>query len=171
MDRNEFANKVLKYKDNMFRFAYSYLKSSDEAKDVVQDVLLKLWETRYSLDDKKNMEAWCMTLTRNKSLDLMKSAGRKNTGSIDEVHQSPASYTDSPLETVAVKESMGHIESVLKEMPEKQVAVFRLRDMQGYSYIEIGEILGLSIDQVKVNIFRARKSLRQKLENVYSYGK
>jgi len=170
MDRNEFANKIMKYKNNMFRFAMSYMHSESEAKDVVQDVLMKLWETRNELEEKKNLEAWCMTLTRNKSLDALKRAGRKMTSSLDLTHHNPGSENSSPLQAYSDKESMNHIKNALGNLPEKQVATFMLRDMQGYSYLEIGEMLGLSIDQVKVNIHRARKALKKELSKVYAYG-
>jgi len=170
MDRNEFANKIMKYKDNMYRFAMSYMHSKAEAQDVVQDVLMKLWETRYSLEEKNSIEAWCMTLTRNKSLDALKRAGRKFTSSIDHVTRNPTSENSSPLKVYSDKESMNHIKSALQNLPEKQVATFTLRDMQGYSYLEIGDMLGLSIDQVKVNIHRARRALKKELSTVYAYG-
>lgn len=170
MDKNEFANSVMKYKDNMYRFAISYLHSESEAKDVVQDVLMKLWETREELDEKKNMEAWCMTLTRNKSLDVLKRAGRKFTSSLEIVHENARAESSSPFKVYSDKESMKHIHMALDNLSEKQVATFTLRDIQGYSYLEIGDMLGLSIDQVKVNIHRARKALREELTKVYSYG-
>jgi len=171
MDRGEFANKIMKYKDNMYRFAMSYMHSEAESKDVVQDVLMKLWETRYSLGEKNNMEAWCMTLTRNKCLDALKRAGKRLTSSIDNEYHNPSSENASPLKVFSDKESMNHIKSALQNLPEKQIAAFTLRDMQGYSYLEIGDMLGLSISQVKVNIHRARKALKKELSTVYAYGK
>lgn len=170
MDRNEFANKIMKYKDSMFRFAMSYLHSEPEAKDVVQDVLMKLWETRNELGEKKNLEAWCMTLTRNKSLDALKRAGRKRTSSLELMNHHAGSENSSPLKAYSDKESMNYIKNALDSLPEKQVATFTLRDMQGYSYLEIGDMLGLSIDQVKVNIHRARKALKKELSKVYANG-
>jgi len=170
MNKDEFANKIMKYKDNMFRFAMSYLHSESEAKDVVQDVLVKLWETRAELEEKNNMEAWCMTLTRNKSLDALKRAGRKMTSSIDLMNNTPVTESSSPLQVYSDKESMMFVNMALKNLPEKQVDTFTLRDMQGYSYLEIGEMLGLSIDQVKVNIHRARKALKKELSKVYAHG-
>jgi len=170
MDRTEFADKIMKCKDNMYRFAMSYMHSEAEAKDVVQDVLMKLWETRSELEEKNNVEAWCMTLTRNKSLDALKRAGRKLTSSLDLVHHNHSSESASPLKVYSDKESMSHIKTALQVLPEKQVATFTLRDMQGYSYLEIADMLGLSIDQVKVNIHRARKALKKELSKVYVYG-
>ena len=170
MNKDEFANKIMKYKDNMFRFAMSYLHSESEAKDVVQDVLVKLWETRAELEEKNNMEAWCMTLTRNKSLDALKRAGRKMTSSIDLMNNTPVTESSSPLQVYSDKESMMFVNMALKNLPEKQVDTFTLRDMQGYSYLEIGEMLGLSIEQVKVNIHRARKALKKELSKVYANG-
>ncbi|HKL02019.1 MAG TPA: RNA polymerase sigma factor, partial [Cryomorphaceae bacterium] len=65
---------------------------------------------------------------------------------------------------------MEHVEKMMDELPINQRDTFNLRDVQGYSYLEIADMLDMSMSQVKVNIFRARKALQEKLNEVYDYG-
>jgi RNA polymerase sigma-70 factor (family 1) len=170
MHKVQFSQSVMVHKNKMYRFALSFLSSAEEAQDVVQDVLLKLWEGRESLHRVQNLEAWCMTLTRNKSLDRLKRASHRlrvstADGNPDEQRHA---HNDHPEQALSNKE-LGHmIKAAMDSLPEKQKATFHLRDVQGYSYIEIGEMLEMDINQVKVNIHRARKALQQRLQYAVS---
>ncbi len=172
MHKEEFTQKVMVHKNKMYRFALSYLTDSDEAQDVVQDVLLKLWEGRAELQKVHNMEAWAMTLTRNKCLDRLKRVEHKlkvagDGGVPDERHHL---HGDTPEEHLHNKELGSMIEQAMDSLPEKQRATFHLRDVQGYSYIEISEMLDIDMNQVKVNIFRARKALQQQLQSIIGHA-
>ncbi len=157
------------YKDKMFRFALSYLKVTDEAKDVVQDVLLKLWEDRENLGRVRNMEAWCMTVTRHTSLDRLKRAERRLKRSIDGVN-TVVSADLSPLRVVSNKDEMTQVKRILTGLNTAQSEAFQLRDIEGYSYSEIVEILDMNMSQVKVSIHRARKAVREGLQKMHDYG-
>ncbi|MFN2428448.1 MAG: RNA polymerase sigma factor [Cryomorphaceae bacterium] len=170
MQKETFAELVLSKKDKMFRFALSYLKCDQDAKDVVQDVLIKLWETRHELNEKRNLEAWCMTMVKNKSMDALKRVGRKMKSDWNETALNTPLNSENPLEVTANKESLKHVMEIVDELPVSQRDSFNLRDVQGYSYIEIAEILDMNMSQVKVNIFRARKTIQEKLIKVYNYG-
>ena len=154
----------------MYRFALTYMKDEDDAKDVVQDVLLKLWETRGELNLVNNLEAWCVTLTRNKALDRLKRVGRKMKTELNDVKMQIVSEEISPMKAAATNQEMAHIREMMDQLPEKQRAAFHLRDVEGYSYLEICETLKMDINQVKVNIFRARKMIKMNLEKLHSYG-
>jgi RNA polymerase sigma-70 factor (ECF subfamily) len=75
-----------------------------------------------------------------------------------------------PHETTELNESMQRITVYIAALPEKQRQVIHLRDVEGYSYNEICEILELDMNQVKVNLFRARNSVREKLIKTNAYG-
>ncbi len=151
----------------MYRFARSYISDDEEAKDVVQDVLLKLWETAATLNEVKNTEAWCMALVRNKSLDRLKRAERKlrSVGDYSSAEANAVSAEPAPDRRLSNKELGEMIQNSAAALPEKQRAAFHLRDVEGYSYLEISETLEMDMNQVKVNIFRARKALREALTN------
>lgn len=164
-----FEARVLPVKNKLFRFAFRLLGSSEEAKDVVQEVFIKVWNGREQMTDIQNMEAWCMRITKNLSLDRLRSKQRRATDSMEEgfdiQHESL-----SPHETTEMGESMVRIHELIAALPEKQRQVIHLRDVEGYSYNEICEILELDMNQVKVSLFRARNAVREKLVKINAYG-
>lgn len=169
MDLKAFENRVLPSKNKLYRFALRLLGNSEEAEDVVQDVLVKVWKGRANMHQINNWEAWCMRLTRNLSLDRLRAQQRKATDSMTigfEVKQEGP----SPLEKTELIESMQHVSKMIAALPEKQRQVMHLRDVEGYSYNEIGEILEIDLNQVKVNLFRARSAVREKLVKMNAYG-
>lgn len=172
MQKAQFTAEVLVHKDKMYRFALSFMGNEEEARDLVQDVLLKLWESRNQLGDIRSIEAWCMTLIRNKALDKLKRAERKlrvvsENGRPDERWHA---HEESPQRAFENKELGSMIEKAMEALPEKQRSAFHLRDVQGYSYMEICELTETEMNQVKVNIFRARKALQSALQNAISDG-
>lgn len=164
-----FEARVLPVKNKLFRFALRMLGSPDEAKDIVQEVFVKVWNGREQMDQIDNMEAWCMRITRNLSLDRLRSRQRRATDTLEdglEIRQE----APSPHERTEISESMQRINELISALPEKQRQVIHLRDVEGYSYNEICEILELDMNQVKVNLFRARNSVREKLVKMNAYG-
>ncbi len=169
MNLETFQNRVYPVKNKLFRFAFRLLGSSDDAEDVVQEVLIKVWNGRDQLDGIQNIEAWCMRVTKNLSLDRLRQQQRRPTDSIDkgsQVHYSAL----SPHDLVETTENMKRIGELMAVLPEKQRHVMHLRDVEGYSYQEISEILEIDMSQVKVNLFRARNAVREKLLKTNAYG-
>jgi RNA polymerase sigma factor (sigma-70 family) len=169
MNLEAFQNRVLPSKNKLFRFAFKFLGNEEEAKDVVQEVLIRVWNGREQMDEVQNWEAWCMRITRNLSLDRIRSLTRKQTQPIEEsFHVQSASLT--PHESTEIDESMKRISELISSLPEKQRQVIHLRDVEGYSYNEICDIMEIDMSQVKVNLFRARNSVREKLVKINAYG-
>lgn len=169
MNLEAFQNRVLPSKNKLFRFAFRMLGSSEEAKDVVQEVLIKVWNGREQMAEVQNMEAWCMRITKNLSLDKLRSRQRRATDSIDEGFEIRHEAL-SPHENTELNESMLRINQLIAALPEKQRQVIHLRDIEGYSYNEICEMLELDMSQVKVSLFRARNAVREKLVKMNAYG-
>jgi RNA polymerase sigma factor (sigma-70 family) len=169
MNLEAFQNQVLPVKNKLFRFALKFLGNEDEAKDIVQEVFIRVWNGREQMEQVQNWEAWCMRITRNLSLDRIRSLTRKQTQPIEEsfeVHQEAM----TPYESTEIQESMQKINQFIAALPEKQRQVIHLRDVEGYSYNEICDILELDMNQVKVNLFRARNAVREKLMKINAYG-
>ncbi len=164
-----FESRVLPVKNKLFRFAFRLLGSSEEAKDVVQEVFIRVWNGRDQMASIDNMEAWCMRITRNLSLDKIRARQRKAT---DPIEESFDIQNDSrtPYEATENSENMQRINELIASLPEKQRQVMHLRDIEGYSYNEICEILELDMNQVKVNLFRARNAVREKFIKINAYG-
>ncbi len=168
MNLDEFKRQVLPFKNKLFRFSYRIVGTRPEAEDVVQEVFIKLWKTREELTKYRNLEAWAMTLTRNLSIDKIRSKHRKNNEIGESLHL--ASSNTTPYKMTEFSDTIKHIQNFINDLPEKQKMVIQLRDLQGYTYQEIADILSISMSQVKVNLFRARTTVKTKLKNQESYG-
>ena len=169
MDLEAFQNRVLPLKSKLFRFSMRLLGNEEEAKDIVQEVFARVWKGRAGMGDIQNWEAWCMRIARNLSLDRVRLNNRQPTrltpGGLDVQNESP-----SPYEKTELQESMQHVAKMIASLPPKQQQVIHLRDVEGYSYTEICEILELNMNQVKVNLFRARNALKEQLIRINAYG-
>lgn len=163
-----FKSEVLPLKNRLFRFAYSILGDHDLSKDVVQETMLKVWEKRNDLQIIQNLEAWCMTLTRNFALDKVRSKHHKTMALIENFDKE--NNEQSPYKMAELGNTMEVIDKIVGNLPLKQNETFQLRDIEGFSYQEISEITGYNINDVKVNIFRARKTIRTNLLKLNSYG-
>ena len=169
MDLEAFENRVLPAKNKLFRFALRYLGNEEDAKDIVQEVFIRVWNAREKMDGIQNWEAWCMRITKNLSLDRLRLMKGKSTQTLEtsfDLHNNAL----SPHESTEIIESMKKISQMIAALPEKQRQVIHLRDVEGYSYQEISEILELDMNQVKVNLFRARNAVREKLTKIDAYG-
>ncbi len=169
MNSEAFEARVLPTKNKLFRFAFRLLGNSEEAKDVVQEVMIKVWNGREQMGAIDNMEAWCMRITKNLSLDRLRSKQRRTTDPMEdgfEIQQESL----TPYQKTEIDESMQRVNELIEALPEKQRQVMHLRDIEGYSYNEICEILELDMSQVKVNLFRARNFVRERLVKLNAYG-
>ena len=164
-----FETRVLPAKNKIFRFAFRLLGSSEEAKDVVQEVFIKVWKDREQMSEIQNMEAWCMRITKNLSLDRLRSKRHRTTESLEGSFNMQHDAL-TPYETTEIGESMNKINQWISALPEKQRQVIHLRDVEGYSYNEICEILELDMNQVKISLFRARNAVKEKFLKVNAYG-
>lgn len=169
MTLEAFENSVLPAKNKLYRFALRFLGNEEEAKDVVQEVFIRVWNGREQMAEIQNVEAWCMRITRNLSLDRIRSITRKQTQPIEESYNVRVDAL-TPHESTEMVESMQRVAEYIASLPEKQRQIIHLRDVEGYSYNEIAEILELDMNQVKVNLFRARNAVREKLTKINAYG-
>ncbi len=152
----------------MFRFAMSFLKLKHDAEDVVQDVMIKCWETIKEPASIENIEAFSMTLVRNKSLDKLKKKGRRYDEITEKFELSAAQET--PYQKAEQKDMLTQMRGLIEKLPENQRSVLVLRDIEGFSYDEISEILDMNMGQVKINLHRGRKQVRTQLLEIQSYG-
>lgn len=160
-----FHEQVFPIRHKLYRFALRITGSVHEAEDVVQEVLEKVWKTAPDQTDKvQNWEAWCMTLTRNRSLDKTRSQTLRRTGALDAVAERSSDWI-TPAQAAEQKDLIVLVKRFMQELPEKQRLVMHLRDVEELSYEEIAESLSITLDQVKVNLHRARKTIREKMTN------
>jgi len=168
MSLEAFKSRVLPAKDKMYRFAYRLLKDEEEAKDIVQEAMIRVWKKKEDMHTYLNMEAWCMRIVRNLSLDRIKSK-QFNLDRLEDGFDLKTSAIN-PEQHTEIDDTMENIHNFIARLPEKQRQIMQLRDIEGFSYNEIGDILNLDANNVKVNLFRARKSVRKDLLNINAYG-
>lgn len=167
MTKEQFQNNVLPLKGRMFRLAFRYLNNRSDAEDAVQDVMLKVWESA-DIREVKNLEAWCMTLIKNKSLDILKRVGRTEVD-LEGARVQPKVVND-PSKILEIGESIKKIKSIIQMLPEGQRLAIELRDFQGKTYSEIAEFMEVDISLVKVNLHRGRKKIRETWGKTVQYG-
>jgi RNA polymerase sigma-70 factor (ECF subfamily) len=167
MDQNEFRLFVKTNQSKIFRYAMNLLQKEEEAKDIVQEVLIKIWDRREDMQKIENIDGWMFTVTRNLCIDRIRA--RKAHLDISTQVQ-VADKQDNPHEKTAKNQLMNLIKNLINEMPEKQKLVIHLRDIEGLSYDEIAQACGIPLAQVKVNLHRARLSLKEKIIQSGLYG-
>ena len=168
MTQDQFTQLILPLKNKLFRLALAYLGNEEEAKDVVQEVMLKTWEEVDDPASIRNLEAWCIRLAKNNALDRLKRKGR-NPMPVETQYALPSKEGD-PLYQTEVQESLHRIRHIISSLSEKQRAVITLRDVEGYTYQEVAEIMQIEINHVKVLLHRARNKVKERLSRIYNHG-
>ena len=165
-----FRNDVLPLKNVLYRFALRITLNHEDAEDVVQDTLIKVWNRRERWQEIESMEAFCLTICRNLALDRIRRKDQANT-TLDETELSGQQDTTSdPYEKMQLRDRIEQVRKLIDTLPEKQRSCMQLRDFEGKPYKEIAEVLDISEEQVKVNIFRARQAIKTKYQELEGYG-
>ena len=156
----DFTRDILPLKNILFRVALRITLSREEAEDIVQDVLLKLWERRNELEKIDNLEAFAIKAARNLALDRI-SLMQSKTIPLDVDLYDHADTQPLQTESMIRSEQTEKIHNAINQLPEKQRIVVQLRDIEGKTYKEIAQILDITEADVKVNIYRGREFLKK----------
>ena len=148
----------------MYRFALSIVGCGEDAQDVVQDVMEHLWSSRTRLNP-TNIEAFVMRSVRNASLDRVTGARRRAERMDDLAYLS--NRTTAPRDEFDVGDL---VEQFVAELPERQQTILHLRDVEGYDFDTIAEVVGMESATVRVNLSRARREIKEKMERVMNFG-
>ena len=175
MKKISFRDDVLPLKDRLYRLALRITLNSAEAEDAVQDTLIRVWEHREEWEQIDSIEAYAHTICRNIALDMAGKAGHGNVqfSTLNLSTDSQLSTLNSQLlpdERQEQKERIALVKKIMDTLPEVQRSIMELRDIEGKTYQEIGNILKLTESQVKVYLHRARTSIRQQAEQIEKYG-
>lgn len=157
MNRKEYNNAVKIYADGLYGYAIKFLRNKEDAADMVQDAFKKLWENRKKVDADK-AKSWLFTTAHNAMINFVKKRNRMETAD-------PATFRIKVLQDERF-ETWEAIEKAMKCLSPVQKSILLMRDLEGYNYKEIGEILSLSDAQVKVYLFRARKKMKVQLKQL-----
>ena len=143
--------------------------NKEEAEDIVQDTLIKVWNSRDRWEEIDSIEAYSLTTARNLSLDRIKKMENQN-GSLEDEKTERPDTSLNPSERMVQKDKLDIVKRMIDELPEKQRSCMQLRDIEGKAYKDIALILGITEEQVKVNIFRARQAIKQRFQQFDKYG-
>jgi RNA polymerase sigma factor (sigma-70 family) len=160
MTVKEYNRSVEEYSDSVFRFIRTNLRDEERANDIVQDSYEKLWKNVTDIEYTV-AKSWLFTTAYHTMIDIIRKENRMTSLEDTDTYEwiSETQYTD-------LNEIL-HV--ALERLPENQKSLVLLRDYEGYSYKEIGEITGLTEAQVKINIYRGRVALKNfigKIETV-----
>jgi len=151
MTRKEYNYCVDQYADGVYRFILKQIRDVEKARDIVQESFAKVWQKVEEVNSEK-AKSYLYTTAYRTMIDQIRKEEKSQ-------RLEPQHYSG-----IGVKNSYSDLKEVLDEALEKlppiQKSVLLLRDYEGYSYAEIGQITGLGEAQVKVYIFRARMSLK-----------
>ena len=160
MTEREYNDCVTAHADNVYRFIYKNLKHEEDARDVVQTAYEKMWKNREEVDPAK-CKSYLFTVAYHQMIDHIRKVKRIQ---LREEFNEGSRVQDKPANNLKKI-----LEVALARLSETQRSLVMLKDYEGYSYAEIGEIMNLNESQVKVYLHRARLQLKEylvKMENV-----
>lgn len=161
-----FQSDVLPLKNVLFRLALRIVQNRADAEDVVQETMLRVWNRRDEWERIESMEAFCLTIGRNIALDKLRRLDRHAESNETPPDIADTSHTANPEEQAVQHDRLLVVKRLISELPEKQRSCMQLRDIEGKSYRDIATVLGISEQQVKVNIFRARQTIKERFLNI-----
>ena len=168
MQEISFRNDILPLKDKLFRLALRITLDRAEAEDVVQDTMIRVWNKRDEWQQFESVEAYCLIVAKNLAIDRSQKKDAQNVELSPEMAEE--ADTSGPYDRLVNNERMKIIHRLIDELPEKQRLIMQLRDIEGESYKDIAKVLQLTEEQVKVNLFKKKKKVKQRYIEIDEYG-
>lgn len=171
MEANEFGNIVAPLKNKLFRLALRLIPNYEDAEEIVQETLIRLWRKKETIDSSGNVPSFAMKVAKNLCLDKMRSKHyKKNKVNFDDLaYEIPSK--DAPIEkALEYKDAAAHVFEIMETLPEKWKILIQLRDVEGLSYAEIQEVTGYEVNVIKTTLSRARKRIKENLLKQYDYS-
>lgn len=158
MRRHEYNNLIDEFGAPLYRYAFHFMRNEEDAKDIVQDVFEKLWINRKKIDLER-VKSWLYKCAHNAMINFLNKKSRTR-------YMDSQSLPERPSMPDSTFESQQMVERIVNILPPVQKSIILLRDIEGYSYDDIGQILDLSPSQVKVYLFRARMKIKKQLKGL-----
>jgi RNA polymerase sigma-70 factor (ECF subfamily) len=169
MNASEFKGIILPMGSKMHRFAYLLLRDASEAEDAVQEVCLKLWRIRDTLNKYKSIEALAMKMTRNWCLDRLKAKKPVYVESYEKGYEKQSDH-NNPHKILENNNMIEYVHAIMDQLPEQQKLVIQLRDIEGLEFYEIEQVMEMNANAIRVNLSRARSKIREELIKYESHG-
>lgn len=162
MELENFKLVVVPLREKLQSFARSMLSNEFEAEDAVQETFLRLWNLRTNLNKHPNVGGFAMQTLKNICIDRLR--GERYNVSLDNMNISESSLT--PYFYTEQNDSITIIRKIIDMLPKTQQLIIKMRDIDGYELEEIAQITGSDVSAVRVNLSRARKTVRDKFMNL-----
>lgn len=157
---SDFRNIWLPLADRFYKVAWYLLEDEADAEDAVQELYLKLWSARKTLDGVQNPAAYGISMLKNICIDRIR---KRQVRKAEPLEKAPPLEEAPPERRMEMKDTLRHLLDEMEKLPQKQRDVLRMRTIDELEYEEISEKTGLSQVHIRVLITTARKTLKQKL--------
>ncbi len=152
----------------MYRLARWFMPTEQDAEDMVQESMLRLWQQKEKLPLCHNVEAYALRTLRNTCLDRHRSKKHKYQHTIDESGFYEATEA-TPAQQAEANDAEAVLVELMRKLPEQQQWLMRLREVEELSFEEIQEVTGMQINAIRTALSRARKSMRENYNKVNNY--
>ena len=153
MEKQQFEIEAQRMRPTLLRLAVRYMEDTDEAEDIIQDVLLKLWFLRANLDRYRSVDALAMVITKHLCINQLRKSKAEQSIGMDS-----GEAADKPL---LESEEMEEVLQAITTLPDLQQAVLRMKHIEGFEVEEIARLTGSTPIAVRTNLSRARKRIRE----------
>jgi len=157
-----FATFFYAYKDKLFSFLFQITKSENKAEDLVQDVFMKIWQTRDTLSTIDNLNAYIFKIAQNAAVDQLRKMAKDILLITETLTDNETADSESPSELLLNKELKELIDNAIEQLPAQQKKIFIMRWIEGLSHEEIAHKMNISVST-------AQNHMRQALINLRSY--
>jgi RNA polymerase sigma-70 factor (ECF subfamily) len=168
MHQKAFLDLIEPLKPALFGFAFRMLQNKEDAKDAIQELLMKLWNNRKKLETNGNFKTYCFTALYHDCIDRLRRRSRMhNAGNTDLVEIADNTRIDLDCEN---SDLIRQIRLAMDELPYKQKVIMELRDFQGFEYEEIARMMEMTVNAVRVTVARSRATISEKMKQEIGYG-
>lgn len=163
MTTNEFEAAVMEHKDRVHSYARGILRDPEDAKDVAQECLIRLWRHREQIEPGTRCRSWLLRSAHNLCIDRLRRRSSRPEAVRDEDAADPTDTRPGPERLTSSAEVAGRLERALLELDHRDRAIVLLREVEGLPYEDIAELFDLKLGTLKATLHRAREKLRHAL--------
>lgn len=153
MNANQFRVEVVPLYRTLYAAAYAITKNTDSAKDIVQETMTKLWKHRETLTQVDNLQAFAYTVMRRTAVDVLRVEAKR--------YEPPEGFSAEPSTELETSVDIQAVEMLMERLPENYQVVLRLRAYDDRPIDEIARIMGITQDNVRQILARARRKLKE----------
>ena len=151
------------YRPDLYRFVFKFIKSNELSNDICQEVFMKIWEDRWTMQEVSSFKSYLFTVTKNHTFNMLKRAAVEDRIKGEVLRNYTVSKNDTE-ESFQAKEYQQFLQRVLDTLPPQSREVFKLCRQQEKSYDEAAQILGISSSAIKKHMVRSMKVLKFAVE-------